>query len=230
MITGTRLEEENANLRKRLESSRSEMRGLKSRCKSLESKDRVDENNEETYVFQKDIPRVNHVVEAQFGPNKRWYPGIVVDVTRVAKNDWKFSVQFTDGDAEVGISRSSIREPKRLLPGTSVMCWWNDTRWFSGVVEHVDGDGNHKIKYADGERETGVKRRRLRALEHLKIGTLVETRMYRGNEWAHHHPSHRLPARVLSSYSDASCDVIFQDGVKEHRVPRHHLWVWKKTQ
>ena len=75
-----------------------------------------------------DIPKIGDVVEAQYGPKKRYYPGIVTDVARVAKNDWRFSVQFTDGDAEVGIQLASIRKPERLLPGTSVMCWWNDTR------------------------------------------------------------------------------------------------------
>jgi len=190
---------------------------------------KVEKDDNVTEYFQGDI-KVGDIVEARFGPKKkRWYPGKVCDVTRVAKNDWRFSVQFTDGDAEVGLQRCDVRKPERILPGTSVMCWWNDTRWFSGVVQKSDSDGNHTILYADGEKETGVKRERVRALEPLKINTLVETRMYRGHEWAHHHPSNRLPARVVQTYPDASCDVIFQDGVKEHRVPRHHVWVWKKS-
>ena len=63
------------------------------------------------------------------------------------------------------------------------------------------------------KKKTGVKRKRLRAQEPFEIGALVETRMYRGNDWAHHRRCIDF-LQVVNEHSDASCDVIFQDGVK----------------
>lgn len=87
------------------------------------------------------------VVEARFGSKKEeWYPGLISDARRILEDGaWRYSVQFTDGSMETGLDRRSVRVPERILPGTSVICWWNDERWFSGVVEKVDGDEKYNV-------------------------------------------------------------------------------------
>ncbi|KAJ1458565.1 hypothetical protein M885DRAFT_90783 [Pelagophyceae sp. CCMP2097] len=169
--------------------------------------------------------RVGDRVEARFKKRATFYPGVIKRVHA----DGTFDVDYDDGEQETRVSAALIEvkaRPKaakapRLNEGDKVEARYRGrSKFYPGKIVRDRGDGTFDIDYDDGEKESRIDEKLIKAVGggsspssrrgRLSEGAKVEAR-YRGK-------SKFYPGRIFKDRGDSTYDVHYDDGEKETRV------------
>merc|ERR1719230_1009739 len=190
-------------------------------------------------------------VEARHGGGSKWYPGTI---TRCRLNG-SYDIRYDDGDREQGVKadyvrgldgdskggkggrddddeddRGSRRGGGKLEEGQKVKCDFKGRgRYYPGKIARCRLNGTYDIHYDDGERETGVEKGMIRALDteddgdrrgggrggggsskKLEQGDKVEARHGDGSKW--------YPGTITRCRLNGSYDIRYDDGDREQGV------------
>merc|ERR1740130_1305907 len=95
--------------------------------------------------------------------------------------DGTYDIKYSDGDKEKGVKEEWVRAVDGsgdsaaasaaasasggFTEGQAVKGKYRGKKWFDGTIMKVNGDGTYDIKYADGDKERGVKEEWVRAVD-----------------------------------------------------------------
>ncbi|KAK7238987.1 cytidine deaminase [Aureococcus anophagefferens] len=162
-------------------------------------------------------------VEARYRGKERYYPGKILR----DRGDDTFDVEYDDGELETRVKASYIRSKDgggggggggKLREGDKVEARYRGReKYYPGKIARDRGDGTFDINYDDGERETRVEERLIRAKDggggssdKIREGDKVEAR-YRGREKYY-------PGKITRDRGDGTFDIDYDDGERETRV------------
>merc|ERR1719181_1194849 len=192
-------------------------------------------------------------VEARHGGGSKWYPGTI---TRCRLNG-SYDIRYDDGDREQGVKADLVRglddgkggrdddrgsrrggggggRGGKLEEGQKVKCDFKGRgRYYPGKIARCRLNGTYDIHYDDGERETGVEKGMIKALEDdrrddddesprggrgrsssskkkLEQGDKVEARHGGGSKW--------YPGTITRCRLNGSYDIRYDDGDREQGV------------
>jgi hypothetical protein len=95
------------------------------------------------------------------------------------------------------------------------------TKWYSGVVDQVNGDGSYAVLYDDGDKEPEVRRYRIRckgdeAGSDYECNEEVDVRYGGGN--------HLYAGKIAKVHDDGTYDIKYADGDKEQAVAKEMVF------
>jgi len=102
-------------------------------------------------------------IESRYGGKSKYYGGTIAQV----KEDEKYEVVYDDGDKEVNVDESLIREvvtkakkqtgSSKFTVGDEIEArYGGKSNYYGGTIAEVKDDGKYEIVYADGDKETSV--------------------------------------------------------------------------
>ncbi|EGB02035.1 hypothetical protein AURANDRAFT_69257, partial [Aureococcus anophagefferens] len=165
-------------------------------------------------------------VEARYRGREKYYPG---KITR-DRGDGTFDIDYDDGERETRVEERLIRAKDGgggggggLREGAKVEARYRGReKYYPGKITRDRGDGTFDIDYDDGERETRVEERLIRAKDggggggdSFREGEKVEAR-YRGKERYH-------PGKIRRDRGDDTYDIDYDDGETETRVKASYI-------
>lgn len=169
-----------------------------------------------------------------------WYSGTVTGSARSGRGV-SYSITYDDGDREPDVPPSRIR--RRVLEGatgvpqfaegdTVEANWAQSGTWYPGTVAAVvmsqDGTHSYNISYDDGDSESGVHPRNIRAgitleavtgLPQFAEGDNIEANWVRGGTWYRG----RVEAVVVAQDGTHSYNIRYDDGDSESNVHPHNV-------
>ncbi|KAH8065394.1 tudor domain-containing protein [Aureococcus anophagefferens] len=159
-------------------------------------------------------------VEARYRGREKYYPGRI----ERDRGDGTYDVYYDDGEKETRVEERLIRKKDaggggggKLREGDKVEARYRGReKYYPGKITRDRGDGTFDIAYDDGERETRVEERLIRAKDggsssdKIREGDKVEAR-YRGREKYY-------PGKISRDRGDGTFDIDYDDGEKETRV------------
>lgn len=159
-------------------------------------------------------------VYGNFKGRGRWYDGRIsrVDVTT---GHCKYTVQYSDGDVEVGMTADNVRELRIVVYNICDRVegnWASGGTWYAGRIEARDGDDGdalYTVRYDDGDAETAVAAQYLRILEGQERGMYEVGQDVVGNyqgkgKW--------YTGEIAAKQSDCCYDINYDDGESESCV------------
>ena len=168
---------------------------------------------------------IGESVEARFNGGDEWFPGKIATVSHKVSYD----VRYDDGDHERCISAEKVRsdamsknesDKKEHRVGDTVEALFHgDGQWYRGTIIALNYF-SYSLIYDDGDEESGVTAEYVRAIDNqrengkinvLDVGSKVEVQFKGGSKW--------FPGKIISMNRDGSCDVLYDDGEEELRVP-----------
>jgi hypothetical protein len=169
---------------------------------------------------------VGTAIEARYGGEEKYYPGKI----EKANSDGTYVILYADGDREPSVARGLIRKADlvvasggKLDVGVAIEArYGGDAKYYPGKIEKDNGDGTYAIVYADGDREPGVARGLIRAVQaaaeetgELEVGAVVKARYGGGQKY--------YPGKIAKANSDGSYEILYADGDTEKSVARE--WI-----
>jgi hypothetical protein len=110
-------------------------------------------------------------VEARFRGRAKWFKGKVRRVNR----DGTYDIEYEDGDNERDVAAELVRALEESKPAPPDACYEKGqkvealfrgrSKWFKGMILRANRDGTYDVEYEDGDKETGVEAKLIRALE-----------------------------------------------------------------
>ena len=184
-------------------------------------------------------PGIGDRVEARVPDSARWRTATIVGDNR----DGTLDVQFRDGTEEKHLEPSLVRVPQEeqdnlgrgqeasgaesFRVGDDIEARYRGkSKWFKGVIRRINSDNTYDIRYADGDRETGVNLSLVRLLhapggssgtsgpirESYRTGDKVEARFGGGARW--------FPATVERENRDGTFNLFYDNGDVERAVDK----------
>merc|ERR1719197_1910875 len=161
-------------------------------------------------------------VEADYRGRGKFYPG---KISR-DRGDDTYDIAYDDGERETRVAKRLIRSKDgggsssdSFREGDKIEVRYRGReKYYPGKIDRDRRDGTYDIAYDDGERETRVEGRLIRAKESSSsssgekfyLGDKVDAR-YRGREKYY-------PGKVGWAHADGTYDIDYDDGEKETRV------------
>jgi len=188
--------------------------------------------------------REGEQVEANFAGEGQFYKGRIKSINA----DGTYDITYDDGDVESSVPGSLVRKIP-TTDGTSedfnVATTANDEtsdspkdssfvvaqrveanyagegQFFPGKIGAVHGNGTYDIVYDDGDEEKAVDKSLIKSVGEqrvaatFRVGDKVEADF--GGEGAF------FAGAITAIHSDGACDITYDDGDKEERVPAHRI-------
>jgi len=157
-------------------------------------------------------------VEARYRGKARYYAGKI----RADRGDGTYDIDYDDGERETRVKAEYIKAhgASTFEEGQKIEAQYRGkTRYYPGRIRNDNRDGTYDIDYDDGEKETDVQEKYIKAREGLegdgrrssfREGEKVEAR-YRGK-------ARYYPGRINRDNRDGTYDIDYDDGEKERGV------------
>ena len=179
-----------------------------------------EDGDEETDVPRRNIKLVNFSVGdnilANYLGKGGWFPGIIKGI-----NGCLYEVMFKDGDHEINILPINITKNLLFLQTNSpvIANWKGKGAYLPGKIMKAESEKKYKIRYTDGEIESGVPRKWIRNEIYLSLQKDQKVLCNFKNSGTY------FPGKVLQIHtipgddpSEKVYDIRFDDGDNENKV------------